>query len=123
MRITRFIPLALLLTVVTACATTVRAPVDTVPAGNYLLVDPEPAEYTAVAVNQGAYTVRVGDQVWSGKHWLDGDGRYHMVDDTGPCAGMESVWTYEMMGNQITMNLVSDACTTREFAETQTWER
>ena len=124
MRITRIAPLAMLLAVTAACATTqVRQPLTDVPAGEYLLVEPEPEQYTAVAINEGAYTVRVGDQVWSGTHWVDGQGRAHIVDDAGECAGMESIWTYSYMSNRLTMELVSDACPTREFSSTQVWER
>lgn len=124
MRITRIAPLALLFVVAAACATTqVRQPLTDVPAGEYLLVEPEPEQYTAVAINQGAYTVRVGDQVWSGKHWVDGQGRVHLVDDTGECAGMESIWTYSYSMNRISMELVSDACATRDLNSPQVWER
>lgn len=122
MRVTRLAPFAVAV-LVAACATTpVRQPVTTVPAGTYLMVEPEPEQYTAVSINEGAYTVRVGDQVWSGQHWLDGQGRYHMVDDTGQCAGMESIWTYDYQGSRVTMDLVSDECATRELPSTQVYE-
>jgi hypothetical protein len=122
MRVTRFAPFAVV-ALVAACATApTREPVTTVPAGTYLQVDPEPEAYTAVAINEGAFTVRVGDEVWSGQHWLDGQGRYHMADDTGPCAGMESIWTYDFQGTRVTMDLVSDECATREFPATVVFE-
>lgn len=115
MRITRIAPAALLLFVAAACAPSVRAPVDVVPAGTYQLVEPEPEEYTMVAVNEGAFSVRVGDRTWTGQHWLDSEGRYHMVDDSGECAGFESVWNQEVSGNRVTLNLINDECPTREF--------
>lgn len=116
MRITRIAPLALILFVAAACATSVRAPVDTVRPGTYHLVEPTPDEYTVVAINEGAFSVRVGDRTWTGQHWLDGDGRYHMVDDSGECAGLQSVWDYQVTGDRVTLNLIRDECPTREFA-------
>lgn len=124
MRITRIAPAALLLFVAAACAPSVRAPVDVVPAGNYHLVEPAPAEYTVVAVNEGAFSIRVGDRTWTGQHWLDADGRYHMVDDTGECGGYESVWNQQVSGNRVTLTLIRDECPTREFpADRLVYER
>lgn len=99
-----------------ACATATRAPVTDVPAGTYVLVEPESDEYHAVAINERAFTVRIGTQTHSGQVWVDGDGRLHLADDTGPCAGQESIWTYQYSGNRITMNLVDDLCTARASA-------
>lgn len=110
--------------VMAACATApVRAPVTFAPTGSYVQVQPAPGEYTAVAMNQGAYTMRVGNQLWEGDHWVDDQGNYYRVDRTGPCAGQTSVWTYDVRGDRVTLNLVSDACPTRNFSSTYVFER
>lgn len=111
--IQRIAPALLLAVVTTACATAVRAPVADVPAGTYVLVEPETGVYQAVSINERAHALRVGDDVITGQHWVDADGRLHIVPDEGPCVGQESIWTYSYTGNRITMNLVQDRCTAR----------
>jgi hypothetical protein len=124
MRMTRTLPLALVLTALTAaCATTTRMPVTDIPAGNYVLVEPASDTYTAIAINDMAYSVRMDDDIWTGRHWVDADGQLHVVDDEGSCAGMESVWTYNYSGNRLTLDLVSDACTTRDQPDRLVYER
>ena len=102
--------------VVSACATTTRIPVTDVPSGTYVLVKPASDEYHAVSINEGAFAVRMGNMTHSGQHWLDRDGRLHMADDAGPCAGQESIWTYQYTNNRITLNLVEDLCAARPTA-------
>lgn len=106
-------PALLLAVIATGCATTTRAPVADVPAGNYVLVEPASDVYTAVALNEWAFTTRMDDQIHSGKHWVDGDGRIHMAADTGPCAGQESIWTYDYSSGRVTLDLVEDNCAVR----------
>lgn len=115
MKITRSIaPAALLLLLAGACATTaVRDPLVDVPAGNYVLVEPRSDVYNAVAITDRAFTLRVGDDIMRGQHWVDADRRIHMAFDTGPCAGQESIWTYGYTGNRVTLNLVEDLCPVR----------
>lgn len=101
---------------VSACAATTRIPVTDVPAGTYVLVEPASDEYNAVSINEGAFAVRMGTMTHSGQHWLDSEGRLHMADDAGPCAGQESIWTYQYASNRVTLNLVEDLCTARPMA-------
>lgn len=103
------------LLIVAACATA-RAPVTDVPPGTYELVEPESDVYNAVAITDRAFTVRIGDQVHSGEHWVDDDGRLRMADLSGPCAGEESIWTYSYASNRVTLNLVEDRCNARPEA-------
>jgi hypothetical protein len=111
--------------VVSACATTTRLPVTDVPAGTYVLVEPASDEYNAVTISENAFAVRMGDMTHSGQHWLDSEGRLHMTDDAGPCAGVESIWTYQYSGNRVTLDLVEDLCTERPsaFPERLVYER
>jgi hypothetical protein len=114
MRMTRTLISAIALAlVVGACATT-RMPVADVPAGNYVLVEPTGGPYVALAINEWAHSVRVDDEVMTGSHWVGSDGNLHVVDDEGPCAGMESVWSYSYSGNRLTIDQVSDECTSRD---------
>lgn len=99
-----------------ACATTTRAPLTDVPDGTYVLVDPAPDGYHAVALNDWAFTARVDDDVHTGQHWLDDQGRLHMADDEGPCAGVESIWTYDYTGDRVELTLVEDRCDVRPMA-------
>lgn len=111
------------LALMTACATApARAPVTFAPEGTYIQVQPEAPEYTAVAVTSSGWASRVGTQTVTGEHWM-ADGLYYRVDDTGPCAGMTSVWRYDVQGDRVTLNLVSDECETRDFASTYVYER
>ena len=103
--------LFLLALIASACATT-RAPVTDVPAGTYVLVEPESDVYNAVAVSDRAYTVRMDDQIHSGEHWVS-DGRLHMAAYSGPCEGQESIWTYSYSNNRVTLDLVQDRCGAR----------
>ncbi|MGH7444871.1 MAG: hypothetical protein ACREKM_08350 [Longimicrobiales bacterium] len=123
MRFTGKIGLGVLALVVSACATTTRMPVTDVPAGTYVLVEPASEEYNAVAINEGAYAVRIGNMTLSGQHWVDADGRLHLVDDTGECAGQESIWTYSYANNRITLDLVEDLCVGREIPSHMVYER
>lgn len=110
--------------VMSACATApTRSPVTFAPAGEYVLEAPEPAEYTAISINETGITTRVGDRVFSGEHWVDDEGRYYMVDEEGPCAGMASVWEYDVQGDRIVLNLVSDECPTRDLGPDYTYRR
>lgn len=118
----RFLSL-FLLPLAAACATTTRLPLTDVAPGTYVLVEPAPETYNAVTINQSAFSVRDGDQTYTGKHWLDREGRIHMTTDTGDCAGVESVWTYTQSGNRITLTKVSDACEGREMPATMVYER
>lgn len=123
MRLTGKIRLAVLTLVVGACASTTRMPVTDVPAGTYVLVEPASEEYNAVSINEGAYAVRIGNMTMSGQHWVDADGRLHLVDDTGECAGQESIWTYSYANNRITLDLVEDLCAGREIPSHMVYER
>lgn len=105
-------PLLLLALLTTACATS-RRPLTDVPAGTYVLVEPASDEYSAVSLNEGAFAYRMGTMTHTGQHWVDGEGRLHMTDDEGPCAGQESIWTYTYENNRVTLDLVEDLCTTR----------
>lgn len=107
----RITPALMFALVVTACAT--RMPVTDVPAGTYVLVEPASDTYNAVTISDRAFAARMGNMVHSGQHWLDSDGRIHMADDAGPCAGVESIWTYQYTNNRVTLNLVEDLCTVR----------
>jgi hypothetical protein len=108
-----------------ACATTVRNPIEDVPPGEYVMVEPESDVYTAVALNETAFTVRMDDAIHSGQHWVDADGRIHMVNDAGPCADVESIWTYDYSGDRFTLNLVEDQCQVRPqpFPDQVVYER
>lgn len=126
MRINRMIaPAVLLALVATACASTTRAPLEGVPSGNYVLVEPESDVYNAVSINERAFTVRLDDQVYSGEHWVDAEGRLHMTEDEGPCAGEESIWTYDYANNRVTLDLVEDRCEARTtpYPERMVYER
>ena len=101
----------LLLLVVSACAS--RAPLTDVPTGVYVLVEPEPQVYNAVRVAPRAFTVRMGDETYSGEHWVDGDGRLRMADMAGPCQDQESIWDYQYANNRVTLTLVEDRCRAR----------
>jgi|GEM_PF-2342292 len=101
----------LLLLVVSACAS--RAPLTDVPTGVYVLVEPEPQVYNAVRVAPRAFTVRMGDEIYSGEHWVDGDGRLRMADMAGPCQDQESIWDYQYANNRVTLTLVEDRCQAR----------
>lgn len=111
--------------VIGACAPAVRAPLTDVPAGTYVLVEPESEVYNAVTINERAFNLRVGDDIMTGEHWVDDMGRIHMAEDEGPCAGMASIWTYDYTGNRVTLDLVEDRCPTRppEFPERMVYER
>ena len=122
MRSTRFLP-ALLLPLLAACATTSRLPLTDVPSGTYVLVEPASEEYNAVAITENAFSVRMGDMTHTGKHWLDREGRVHMTDDTGDCAGVESVWTYTYEAPRVTLTKVSDACEGRDMPARMVYER
>lgn len=126
MRINGMIAPAMLLALVAAaCATTTRAPVEDVPPGNYVLVEPASDVYNAVSINDRAFTARIGEDVFSGEHWVDSEGRLHMTEDTGPCAGVESIWTYNYANNRVTLDLVEDRCDVRTepFPERMVYER
>lgn len=116
-------PIILFTVVAGACAT--RGPLADVPLGTYELVEPESEVYNAVAINERSYTVRVGDEIVRGEHWVDSQGRIHLADDAGPCAGQESIWTYSYSNNRVTMNLVEDRCPVRseEFPQRMVYER
>lgn len=118
-------PALLLAFVTTACATNVRAPLADVPAGNYVMVEPASDVYNAVAINERGYTVRTGNQVFGGEHWVDADGQLHLVDNEGPCVGQESIWMYSYSGNRLTLDLVEDMCTVRpnQFPQRVVYER
>lgn len=124
-RIGKIAPALLLAFVTTACATSVRAPLADVPAGNYVMVEPTSDVYNAVAINERGYTVRAGNQVYGGELWVDADGQLHLVDTEGPCVGQESIWTYNYSGNRVTLDLVEDVCTVRpnQFPQRMVYER
>lgn len=111
--------------VIGACATTSRLPVTDVPTGTYELVEPASDDYNAVTVNENAFAVRIGTMTHTGQHWLDSEGRLHMADDEGPCAGVESIWTYQYANNRVTLDLVEDRCTARTtpFPQRMVYER
>ncbi len=116
MRLVRTLgPVLTLVLLATACATA-RRPLTDVPAGTYLLVEPASDEYNALSLNEGAFAVRMGTMTHTGTHWVDGEGRLHVVDDEGPCAGQESIWTYTYANNRVTLDLVEDLCTVRDPA-------
>ena len=100
---------------VSACGTT-RQPLNDVPAGTYVLVEPASDVYNAVSINDRSFSVRMGNMVHSGQHWRDANGLLHMADDAGPCAGQESIWNYGVSGRRVTLNLVEDRCTVRPTA-------
>jgi len=114
------LPLALVLS---ACATA-RSPLPDVPAGTYVLVQPESEVYNAVAITNRAFTARMGTQILSGEHWVS-DGRLHMADFSGPCQGQESIWTYSYSNNRVTLDLVQDRCGARNppFPQRMVYER
>jgi hypothetical protein len=122
-RLAPLFPALFLLFVVSACAS--RAPVTDVPPGVYVMVEPEPQVYNAVRVAPRAFTARMGDEIHSGEHWVDGDGRLRMADMTGPCEGQESVWNYQYANNRVTLTLVEDRCRVRPtpFPERMVYER
>jgi hypothetical protein len=122
--IVKIAPALLLAAVVSAC-TTARAPLADVPAGNYVMVEPASDVYNAASIHETGYTLRVGDDVWSGQHWVDSQGRLHMVDDEGPCMGQGSIWTYSYTGNRVTLDLIEDRCTARPMTlpERMVYER
>lgn len=104
----------LILLALGACASAeVRRPVMDVPPGSYVLVEPQSDVYNAVTINERAWAVRMGDEVFTGAQWVDAEGRLHLVNDTGPCAGQQSVWTYSYSGGRITLDRVEDECTAR----------
>jgi hypothetical protein len=116
-------PVILFALVVGACAT--RGPLTDVPHGTYQLVEPEPDVYTAVTIADRAYAVRVGQDIVRGQHWVDNQGRVHIVDDAGRCAGQASIWTYSYSNNRVTINLVEDRCPDRTpaFPQRMVYER
>jgi len=119
-KVTFLLPLAL---VASACATA-RAPLPDVPAGTYVMVQPESEVYNAVAITNRAFTARMGTQIHSGEHWVS-DGRLHMADFSGPCQGQESIWTYSYSNNRVTLDLVEDRCGARNppFPQRMVYER
>lgn len=122
----KIVPALLLALVASACATTsMRAPVEDVPPGEYVLVEPQSDVFNAVRINPRAFTVRLGTQIHSGQHWVDGSGLLHMTDDDGPCAGQESIWNYDYANNRVTLNLVEDQCAARPtaFPDRMVYER
>jgi hypothetical protein len=126
MRITGIIAPAILSgLVIAACAPAMRAPLTDVPAGTYVLVEPETDVYNAVTINERAFSLRVGQNVITGEHWVDELGRIHMAENEGPCAGQASVWTYQYTANRVTLNLVEDHCPMRppEYPERMVYER
>lgn len=111
------LPVFLLLTL-TACATVPeRRPITDVPLGTYVMVEPAPQVYNAVTINENAWSLRNGDEVFTGTHWLDSDGMLHIVENEGPCAGMDSVYRYSYADHRLTVDRVSDACTERGAPE------
>jgi hypothetical protein len=112
--------------IVGACATVAaRAPLTDVPAGTYVLVEPASDQYNAVAINESGFVARMGDATHAGRHWVDPDGRLRMADEAGPCAGQESIWTYQYTNNRVTLDLVEDLCTVRAmpFPQRMIYER
>lgn len=109
--------------IASACATT-RAPLPDVPAGTYVLVEPDPDVYNAVAITDRAFTARMGERIESGEHWVS-DGRLHMASYSGPCQGQESIWTYSYSNNRVTLDLVQDRCGARSppFPQRMVYER
>ncbi len=106
----------LALLAVGACATApVRHPVTDVPLGTYVLVEPDPGVYNAVTINERAWAVREGNEVFTGTQWVDDEGRLHLVDDAGPCAGVESIWTYSYANRRITLERITDMCSARSM--------
>lgn len=102
---------------VAACATAPRRdPLVNVPAGTYVLVEPQSDVYNAVGINERAFAARIGNETHRGQHWVDAQGRLHMADDTGPCMGQESIWTYSYANNRVTLDLVEDLCAVRPNA-------
>jgi hypothetical protein len=120
-----FAPAILLTLAAGACAPAMRAPLTDVPHGGYVLVEPESEEYNAVTINEYAFSARMGDQIVTGQHWVDSDGRLRMTDDAGPCAGEESIWDYSYTNNRVTLDLVEDRCPVRSvpFPERMVYER
>lgn len=112
----RTAPALMLALAVSACATTTRTPVTDVPLGTYQLVEPASDEYNAVTINERAFAARMGNSTFSGQHWIDSEGRLRMADDTGPCAGQESIWTYQYANNRVTLDLIEDRCAARPTA-------
>jgi hypothetical protein len=114
MQLSKRIAPALVLALVTgACAMATRTPLTDVPAGTYVLVEPQSNVFNAVTINPSAFALRAGNTTMTGQHWVDREGRINMVDDTGPCAGMPSLWTYTHANNRVTLTLVEDRCTAR----------
>ena len=103
------------LLLLTACATVPeRRPISDVPLGTYVLVDPAPPEYNAVTINENAWSLRSGDEVVNGTHWIDSDDMLHIVSNDGPCGGMDSVYRYSYENHRLTLDRVSDACGNRD---------
>jgi hypothetical protein len=126
MRITAKIGGAVVLTLAaSACAAAMRAPLTDVPPGGYVLVEPESDVYNAVTINERAFSARIGDEIHTGQHWVDSEGRLRMADDAGPCAGQESIWTYAYSNNRVTLNLVEDLCAVRSvpFPDRMVYQR
>ncbi len=109
-------PAVLLTLAASACVPATRTPLTDVPHGGYVLVEPEPEVYNAVTINEYAFSARMGDEIVTGRHWVDSDGRLRMTDDEGPCAGEESIWDYSYANNRVTLDLVEDRCTVRSVA-------
>jgi hypothetical protein len=126
MRITGSIATAVLCgLVIAACAPAMRAPLTDIPAGTYVLVEPETDVYNAVTINERAFSLRVGETIMTGEHWVDGMGRLHIVENEGPCAGQASVWRYDYTANRVTLELVEDHCPVRppDFPERMVYQR
>ncbi|MEX2530887.1 MAG: hypothetical protein WD960_08945 [Gemmatimonadota bacterium] len=123
-RLALLLPALLLLPVVSACAAS-RAPLTDVPTGEYVLVEPEPQVFNAVRVAPRAFTVRMGDEIHSGEHWVDDGGRLRMADMAGPCQDQESIWNYQYANNRVTLTLVEDRCQARAqpFPQRMVYER
>jgi hypothetical protein len=118
--------MAVVAVAVAACAPMVtRAPLTDVPAGTYVLVEPASDQYNAVAINESGFVVRMGNETHAGRHWVDADGRLRMTDEAGPCAGQESIWTYQYTNNRVTLDLVEDLCPARTmtFPQRMVYER
>jgi hypothetical protein len=123
--IDKIAPAVLVTLAVSACAPAMRAPLTDVPPGGYVLVEPEPEVFNAVTINERAFSARIGDEIHTGQHWVDSEGRLRMTDDAGPCAGQESIWTYSYSNNRVTLDLVEDRCPARSqpFPERMVYQR
>jgi hypothetical protein len=118
-------PAVLLTLAASACVPAMRAPLTDVPPGGYVLVEPDSEVYNAVTINERAFSSRVGDEIHTGQHWVDSEGRLRMVDDAGPCAGQESIWTYSYSNNRVTLELIQDLCPARspQFPQRMVYQR